>query len=192
MDNKKVLLVLALAVVLVGTTGCVGKNDDTIGGQKDEHGCLVAAGYTWCGTSEKCVRVFEEFCPDTAMSMVSEIEKEAGIKMTKTENSIFNWLFADVDRLAQAEIVGIGFSAKDLNQAQFQPVDRIVGEKMKADELNVADGVGSEVRGYIDGYMACLFEKTLKSGTMDAGMWDVDLKCGYFNPNSGKMNILNK
>ncbi len=29
------------------------------GGQKDEHGCLTAAGYTWSQVKQSCVRVFE-------------------------------------------------------------------------------------------------------------------------------------
>lgn len=30
-----------------------------IGGAKDEHGCLVAAGYTWSKTKEECFRPWE-------------------------------------------------------------------------------------------------------------------------------------
>ncbi len=32
--------------------------DVAIGGDKDEHGCLTAAGYTWSKLNEECVRVF--------------------------------------------------------------------------------------------------------------------------------------
>jgi hypothetical protein len=33
-----------------------------IGGDKDEHGCLIAAGYSWCEQKQKCLRVWEEPC----------------------------------------------------------------------------------------------------------------------------------
>jgi hypothetical protein len=33
-----------------------------IGGDKDEHGCLIAAGYSWCQAKQKCLRVWEESC----------------------------------------------------------------------------------------------------------------------------------
>lgn len=33
-----------------------------IGGQKDEHGCLPAAGYSWCAATKKCIRFWEETC----------------------------------------------------------------------------------------------------------------------------------
>lgn len=34
-----------------------------IGGDKDEHGCLTPAGYSWCETKQKCLRKWEEICP---------------------------------------------------------------------------------------------------------------------------------
>ena len=33
-----------------------------IGGDKDSHGCLIAAGYSWCETKQKCLRIWEESC----------------------------------------------------------------------------------------------------------------------------------
>jgi len=37
-------------------------DDNLIGGFKDKHGCLGAAGYTWCEAKEKCLRTWEEPC----------------------------------------------------------------------------------------------------------------------------------
>ena len=37
-----------------------------IGGDKDEHGCLIAAGYSWCEEKSKCLRVWEELCDESA------------------------------------------------------------------------------------------------------------------------------
>jgi hypothetical protein len=34
-------------------------NQEVIGGQKDENGCLSAAGYTWSQVKNDCVRIFE-------------------------------------------------------------------------------------------------------------------------------------
>jgi len=33
-----------------------------IGGDTDEHGCCIGAGYVWCQTKERCVRIWEEPC----------------------------------------------------------------------------------------------------------------------------------
>lgn len=34
-----------------------------IGGDKDSHGCYIAAGYQWCESKHKCIRPWEESCP---------------------------------------------------------------------------------------------------------------------------------
>ncbi|MCG2689774.1 DUF5667 domain-containing protein [Candidatus Parcubacteria bacterium] len=36
--------------------------EEIIGGDKDEHGCISSAGYTWCEIKEKCLRTWEETC----------------------------------------------------------------------------------------------------------------------------------
>mmetsp|Transcript_18968 Transcript_18968/g.39102 ORF Transcript_18968/g.39102 Transcript_18968/m.39102 type:complete len:198 (+) Transcript_18968:110-703(+) len=33
-----------------------------IGGEKDEHGCLVAAGFSWCESSSSCIRSWATKC----------------------------------------------------------------------------------------------------------------------------------
>ncbi|MFC1678539.1 Gmad2 immunoglobulin-like domain-containing protein [Patescibacteria group bacterium] len=38
--------------------------DELIGGQRDEHGCLGPAGYQWCPSTEKCQRMWEEYCEE--------------------------------------------------------------------------------------------------------------------------------
>jgi hypothetical protein len=48
-----------------------------IGGDKDAHGCLIAAGYSWCESKGKCLRMWEEDCPGTSLS-VEECEAKNG------------------------------------------------------------------------------------------------------------------
>lgn len=38
----------------------------TIGGNKDSHGCLVAAGYSWCQAKNECLRPWEQYCTKAA------------------------------------------------------------------------------------------------------------------------------
>ena len=33
-----------------------------VGGDKDEHGCIGSAGYSWCELKQKCLRSWEESC----------------------------------------------------------------------------------------------------------------------------------
>jgi hypothetical protein len=44
--------------------GATATAQPLIGGQKDEHGCLIPAGYSWCASKQKCLRVWEEACPE--------------------------------------------------------------------------------------------------------------------------------
>ncbi len=49
------------------TTICAGgeannNQGNLIGGDRDEHGCLGPAGYSWCEVKQKCLRVWEEKC----------------------------------------------------------------------------------------------------------------------------------
>ncbi|MDI3496358.1 MAG: hypothetical protein PWQ35_379 [Patescibacteria group bacterium] len=38
--------------------------DEFIEEERDEHGCLVTAGYTWCESKAKCLRPVEENCEE--------------------------------------------------------------------------------------------------------------------------------
>jgi len=39
-----------------------GQPGELLGGDKDEHGCIGSAGYTWCESKVKCLRAWEEAC----------------------------------------------------------------------------------------------------------------------------------
>ena len=51
------------------TEGC----GELIGGQRDEHGCLGPAGYSWCGLKQKCLRVWEEPCETTPTEKIADL-----------------------------------------------------------------------------------------------------------------------
>ncbi len=62
-----------------------------VGGDKDIHGCIGSAGYTWCAGKNKCVRPWEEPCP-TAQPTQSDIE---GITQALKEKN--NWQNIELD-----------------------------------------------------------------------------------------------
>ncbi len=39
-----------------------------VGGDKDEHGCIGSAGYSWCEEKQKCLRTWEEKCENESSS----------------------------------------------------------------------------------------------------------------------------
>jgi len=57
--RKEIILIPIIALLFIA--GCA--TEKPIGGDKDEHGCLSAAGYTWCESKQKCLRTWEEGCP---------------------------------------------------------------------------------------------------------------------------------
>lgn len=56
---------------------------DLVGNDKDEHGCIGSAGYSWCEAKNKCLRSWEEACAAPA-------EKVTAITL-KGEGSNISW-----------------------------------------------------------------------------------------------------
>ena len=55
---KKILIVLTVALCALACS-----NDDKgplVGADRDEHGCIASAGYTWSGLKNTCIRLWEE------------------------------------------------------------------------------------------------------------------------------------
>ena len=60
---------IILTAMLIGMTliaGCINEpnNNVPIGGERDEYGCLGPAGYQWCPSQQKCMRMWEEYCAE--------------------------------------------------------------------------------------------------------------------------------
>jgi hypothetical protein len=58
---RKEIICLAAIIALIFVAGCA--EEQLIGGETDEHGCLIAAGYSWCESKQECIRTWEEGCP---------------------------------------------------------------------------------------------------------------------------------
>ncbi len=53
------------------TTSCAGGQiEGMVGNDRDEHGCIGSAGYTWCAAKEKCLRIWEENCEAGASTTI--------------------------------------------------------------------------------------------------------------------------
>lgn len=65
MDDKKRILLFGFIVVVLFFGLYSLKQlfvQKPVGGDRDEHGCLVSAGYSWCEPKRKCLRTWEEAC----------------------------------------------------------------------------------------------------------------------------------
>lgn len=76
--NSKFLILLSVAIILLGAfifnflKSRNPKEQELIGGQKDSHGCLIGAGYSWCEVKQKCLRAWEEKCEQEATDKTDE------------------------------------------------------------------------------------------------------------------------
>lgn len=60
---------IAIAVEMHCREGYADNSFSTslLGSDKDEHGCIASAGYTWCNEAQDCVRVWETPCSTCSM-----------------------------------------------------------------------------------------------------------------------------
>lgn len=92
----KKILILSLVLVFLSLSACSLKNNNSeadrseqinqsniVGGDRDEHGCIGSAGYSWCEAKQKCLRVWEEKCEEDKLEVNDSISSEKlGIKVS--------------------------------------------------------------------------------------------------------------
>jgi hypothetical protein len=57
---------------------------DLVGNDRDEHGCIGSAGYSWCESRSKCLRIWEEDCPAIIEEDSQEDSKKAEVEVVVT------------------------------------------------------------------------------------------------------------
>ena len=63
--RKTLIITIIIVLIILGAVigiyyYALNNSEDLVGGDKDEHGCIGSAGYTWDETKQECVRVWEE------------------------------------------------------------------------------------------------------------------------------------
>lgn len=93
-----IVLIPLLAVFILTGVSCVNKNvtpvvnnSPVVGGDKDIHGCIGSAGYTWCEVKQKCLRSWEEQCDEKAADLINNepIVNQEVQKPEEAENYIY-------------------------------------------------------------------------------------------------------
>jgi len=60
-----IIIVVLLAVaagIFIYKSGQFSDNNQLVGNDRDAHGCIGSAGYSWCEQKNRCLRVWEEKC----------------------------------------------------------------------------------------------------------------------------------
>jgi len=96
--TKKFMFILVGGLMLAGCTAQLKKDEvvviptvaeetqeQLVGSDRDEHGCIGSAGYSWCEGKQKCLRTWEEKCEE---EVVEEKVKEAVIRILIKK---YNW-----------------------------------------------------------------------------------------------------
>lgn len=75
-----IVLIVGVVVILAGGVGYylvkkekvpIVQEQQLIGGDKDEYGCIGSAGYSWCEIKQKCLRIWEEECEKEIVSTIN-------------------------------------------------------------------------------------------------------------------------
>jgi len=59
----KYFIILSILCIFL-LFGCTEPDNNVpiVGNDKDSHGCIGSAGYSWCELKQKCIRIWEEDC----------------------------------------------------------------------------------------------------------------------------------
>jgi len=84
--KKSYITIFILMVVVLGIAGYMSpksskQSGDLIGGDRDAHGCIGSAGYSWCEARNMCIRPWEQYCtatPPKTVTFKCESDKSIG------------------------------------------------------------------------------------------------------------------
>jgi len=74
--KKSYIIIFVVMVVVLGLGGYMlpkseEQKGNLIGGDRDAHGCIGSAGYSWCSEKNMCMRSWEQYCTATPPKTVT-------------------------------------------------------------------------------------------------------------------------
>ena len=178
-----VVIVLILVPKLKPSPNTVFQNEATtteelIGGDRDKHGCLIAAGYSWCEEKQKCLRVWEEGCGDIT-TLLAELDKATSGSFTSLSEEIFNWIGESGEVSVEGYSKTVYGTVTDMN---YEINHFMNSEGFVEDDRNILDKM-DPARGYQKEKIACLVssrksDDSTPLSTQSEGARDFIVKCG--------------
>jgi|GEM_PF-2030635 len=97
--------------------------NDIVGSDRDAHGCIGSAGYTWCAVKNKCLRGWEEKCESVAPSSctsttgpwVKVLSPNGGETFTAGEQMTVKWESCNIPASSQDLYVSLLFNGSYAN-----------------------------------------------------------------------------
>lgn len=183
--------IFIIVVMILNMLGNLAKKTDEkvgeaaeqelIGGEKDEHGCLVAAGYSWCEEKEKCLRLWEEGC-DKVTTFLAQLNDGISETFSALDETTFDWRGGESGELL-IEIYGFSKTAFAVTPDMNYEMDRFFQSSgFIIDQYNFLDKT-LPAKGYQREDLVCLVssKKTDKDSPLATGKinpYDFIVKCG--------------
>lgn len=118
-------------------------DEPLLGGDRDEHGCIGSAGYSWCASANKCLRPWEEVCAGELNFFETGVAVKEAAK-TNGEN-----LFILYEKPGQPALrKSLKFDEKSLCGDERQ---QIVCLALSVSDYGLTNGTEIEVRGLENG-----------------------------------------
>jgi hypothetical protein len=180
-----------------------------IGGDKDDHGCLVAAGYRWCADKNKCLRAWEETCLDIIQETFDRVSEQLTVGFRETVPVEFTWQFDRSGSVGELYLKGLRITAKRLTNSEYKEVIEFMDDDaFNRDLFNVNAATISGQTGYsksnlglvcLLGYVRSDFNGDEPLEAPDTGIAferDVSLTCGLIDnittPKLSDENLITK
>ena len=186
-----ILIVLIASVAIIGVSYVFKKfikTEQPVGGEKDEHGCMLMAGYTWCEVKQKCLREWEEPCEqEEVFDLLTELKDLTGIKFSGIQQIEFKWAVRVDPEIAEETVDGKGFDVERISDEQYESIESFFKNNgFGVDMYNMADGTISGLKGYKKDKTACVVlggltgykEAEGQWVPLESDKWDIAVKCG--------------
>ena len=168
--NKKIFLLTFIVFISFFLDGCAlvditkttspspavqpaASDEQMVGGDRDEHGCIGSAGYTWCEPKQKCLREWEEPCTQqTVFDLLMNLKNSTTIEFSGIGQEDIQWLTDQNPINFEAKSIGAsGIADTDLSQ-----IDSFFeNQGFARDNYNNADGPTAGLEGFVKGNIGC-------------------------------------
>jgi len=163
------------------SSGC--GEDKLIGGDKDKHDCLIAAGYSWCQEKEKCLREWEEPCiQEKAFEYLSKVKNDTNLSFSGIGNTSFTWNFLTSESKGDGNPLEKEIQGKEINleNTESKVAEEIENyfqkENFKIDSFNLADGTIISKQGYKKDNLVCIITRSLVDSNQGDNINNINIK----------------